>query len=213
MATFSPYLSFTVQYGCFRKSGWRVNGTRLFGSFQWKNFLEQWNALKGSLVFSVGMFQTEIRTPFLQSLLWYQFQGFLVSGGCNLPVLNFAYYMPNPWTDRNVHVSGKQPISQKSWREKSMQFVRLGKEQICSCVRARAFWSIHVEPFPNKKRLLSFVSGYTTNHKGGNENRVVSSNCTSGGQQTGYKVSIRIQRAKWNGNSGFSFFSFIVPFV
>ena len=52
-------------------------------------------------------------------------------------------------------------------------------------------------------KLLSFVSGYTTSHKGDNENRVVSSNCTSGGQQTGHKVSIRIQRAKWNGNSVF----------
>ena len=28
----------------------------------------------------------------------------------NLPVLNFAYHLPNPWTDRFAHVNGKQSI-------------------------------------------------------------------------------------------------------
>ena len=53
------------------KSGWKVNGIRLFGLLR-----GQRNILKGSPVLPDGMFQTEIRVPFLQSRLWYQFQAF-----------------------------------------------------------------------------------------------------------------------------------------
>ena len=30
--------------------------------------------------------------------------------GRNLPVLNFSYHLPKPWTDRFAHVNGKQPF-------------------------------------------------------------------------------------------------------
>ena len=48
-------------------SGWKVNGTRPFGSFQWKISREQRNVWKGSPVFPNRMFQTEIRVPFVQT--------------------------------------------------------------------------------------------------------------------------------------------------
>ena len=32
----------------------------------------------------------------------------------NLPVLNFAYHSPKPWTDRPLYVNGKQPMA-LSW--------------------------------------------------------------------------------------------------
>ena len=41
--------------------------------FLLKTFREQPNIIKGSPVFPDGMLQTEIRVPFLQSQLWYQF--------------------------------------------------------------------------------------------------------------------------------------------
>ena len=41
-----------------------------------ENVWEQQNIWKGSPVFPDGIFQTEIRVPFLQSHLWYQFQAF-----------------------------------------------------------------------------------------------------------------------------------------
>ena len=57
------------------KTGWTVNGTT-FWVFPTENFREQRNIWKGSPVFPDGMFQKEIRVPFLQSYLWYQFQAF-----------------------------------------------------------------------------------------------------------------------------------------
>ena len=48
--------------------------------------------------------------------------------------------------------------------------------------------------------LVFFVSlGHSANHQSSDENCVVSSNRTSGGQQTRYKVSTGIQRAEWHG--------------
>ena len=47
-----------------------------FWVFPTENFREQRNIWKGSPVFPDGMFQKEIRVPFLQSYLWYQFQAF-----------------------------------------------------------------------------------------------------------------------------------------
>ena len=41
-----------------------------------ENFREQRSVWKGSPVFLVGIFQTEIRVPFLKSHLWYQLQAF-----------------------------------------------------------------------------------------------------------------------------------------
>ena len=75
-----------------------------------ENFWEQQNIWKGSPVFPDGIFQTEIRVPFLQSHLWYQYQPFFgkwnwfeqmvkAIPGRNLPVLNFANHLPTPWTE------------------------------------------------------------------------------------------------------------------
>lgn len=44
-----------------------------------ENFLVQREVWKGSTVFAVGMFYTEIRGPLLQSQFWYQFQAFAVN--------------------------------------------------------------------------------------------------------------------------------------
>ena len=104
------------------KSGQKVNGTRLFGSFQWKLSGSNGTSEKVVPFFPDGMFQTEIRVPFLQSHLWYQFQALFFGKWNwfvqmvnaipvrNLPVLNFAYHLPKPWTDRFAHVNGKQSM-------------------------------------------------------------------------------------------------------
>ena len=63
-----------------------------------------------------GIFQTEIRVPFLQSHLSVVFRSFfgkwswfaqIVNAipGRNLPVLNFAYHLPKPKTDRLANVN------------------------------------------------------------------------------------------------------------
>ena len=47
-----------------------------------KNSREQRKVWKGSPVSTVGMFQKQIRVPFLESLLSYQFQAFAAVLGC-----------------------------------------------------------------------------------------------------------------------------------
>ena len=47
------------------RSGWKVNGTRLFGSFWRKIQGSNRSSEKVALFFQVGMFQTEIRVPFV----------------------------------------------------------------------------------------------------------------------------------------------------
>ena len=58
------------------KYGWKVNGTRLFGSFQRKLSGSNGTSEKVVPFFPNGMFQPEIRVPFVQSHLWYQIQAF-----------------------------------------------------------------------------------------------------------------------------------------
>ena len=113
------------------KFSWKVNGTRLFGSFQRKI-----SGSNGTSERVVLFFPTEY---FKQKFVFHSSKPSLipVSGlrgrfpingtdshnvvnanpGRNLPVLNFAYHLPKPWTDRFAHVDGKQPITQ--------QFIRL----------------------------------------------------------------------------------------
>ena len=92
-----------------RKSGWKVNGIRLFGSFYRKISGSNKTSEKVVLFFPDGIFQTEIRVPYLQSHLWNRVQAFAVVfgkwnwfvqmvnaiPGRNLPGLNFAYHL---WT-------------------------------------------------------------------------------------------------------------------
>ena len=92
-----------------RKSGWKVNGIRLFGSFYRKISGSNKTSEKVVLFFPDGIFQTEIRVPYLQSHLWNRVQAFAVvfgkwnwfvqmvnaMPGRNLPGLNFAYHL---WT-------------------------------------------------------------------------------------------------------------------
>ena len=82
-----------------------------------ENFREQRNIWKGSPVFSDGILQTEIRVPFLQTIFDTSFRpsrsfsnkwNWLVQmvnaiSGRNIPVLNFAYHLPKPWSDRFAH--------------------------------------------------------------------------------------------------------------
>ena len=49
------------------KSSWKVNGTRLFGTSQRKISGSNGTSEKVVLFFTDGIFQTEIRVPFLQS--------------------------------------------------------------------------------------------------------------------------------------------------
>ena len=88
-----------------------------------ENFPKQRNTWTGSPVFPDGLLQTKIRVPFLQGHLWYQFQAFTARfwsmelnctmikaiPGWNLPVPNFAYHWPKPWTDQFARVNDKQP--------------------------------------------------------------------------------------------------------
>ena len=67
---------FTI-YKSSEKSGWKVNRTRLFGSaFQRKISGSNGTSEKLVLFSQVGMLQTKIQVPFLQTHLWYQFQLF-----------------------------------------------------------------------------------------------------------------------------------------
>ena len=106
------------------KSGWKVTGTRLFGSFRWiipgdggsekVVLLYRWECSKQKFVFH-----------FLPRHLWYQLQTFaaVFFGKCkwlvkmansipewNLLVFSFAYHLPKPRADRFAHVNGKQPL-------------------------------------------------------------------------------------------------------
>ena len=105
----------------FGKYGWNVNGTELF--FQRKIYRSN-----GKSETVVLFFQTpEFRVSFFQSFqshLWNQSQAFAaVFGkwnwfvqklnaipGRNLPVLNFAYHLPEPGTYRFALVNGKWPM-------------------------------------------------------------------------------------------------------
>ena len=99
---FHPLLTYLVMFvyhlqNVFGKCGWKVNGTCPFGS----------------------MIQTEIRVPFLESRLQYQFQAFAADfwqmanaiPGRNLPALNSAYHLLKPWTNRITHVNVQLPLS------------------------------------------------------------------------------------------------------
>ena len=109
------------------KSDWKVNRTRLFGSFRRKISGSNGTPEKVVLFFRTESF-TEILVPFLESHLWYQFQAFgavFSVNGTNLckmwmrfrdeiyqiAYLNFASHFSKPWTDRFAHVNahGKQP--------------------------------------------------------------------------------------------------------
>ena len=88
----------------------KVYGKRLFGSFHRKICRSN-----GTFEKVVLFIRNEcsalnwISVPLLQRHLWYQFQVFaavfrkmelICTNGKNLPVLNFAHYLPKPWTDR-----------------------------------------------------------------------------------------------------------------
>ena len=110
----------------FGKSGWNWSkwNTTFWVRFPTENSREQRNIWKGSPIFPDGIFQTEIRVPFLQSHLFFDtsfrpsFFGKLnwfvpmlnAIPGRNLLVLNFANHLPKPWSDRFDHVNGKQPV-------------------------------------------------------------------------------------------------------
>ena len=109
----------------------KVNGTRLFGSFQRKISGNNGTSEKVVLFFpteySKQKFVFHSSKPSLIPVSGLRGR-FPINGtdshnvvnanpGRNLPVLNFAYHLPKPWTDRFAHVDGKQPITQ--------QFIRL----------------------------------------------------------------------------------------
>ena len=86
------------------KSGWKVNGTRLFRSSQRK--ISESN---GTSEVVVVFFPMELipngDSCSVPSKPW-------AIPGRNLPVLNFANHLPTPWTVLFAHVNGKQPESQ-----------------------------------------------------------------------------------------------------
>lgn len=109
------YRLFTIYKKFPGKSGWKPNGTLLFESFQRKIsgrdgtsekvvlsvFWTEYSQRKFVFHFSKAVFDTSFRrSQSLQSLNWLE---------GNLPVLNFAYHLPKPWTRWFAHVNGKQP--------------------------------------------------------------------------------------------------------
>ena len=87
----------------FGKSDWKVNGSRLFGSYRQNSGS---SGISGK-DFPYGMFLTEIRVPSLKSHGRYQFQAFAAvfrymqlictngkrNSATTLPVLNFTYHL------------------------------------------------------------------------------------------------------------------------
>ena len=81
---------------------------------EWKAPLfSWWECFKPKHVFRFfkGIFDTSIRRlrPFFgkcSSLV----KKVNAIPGRNLPVLNFAYHLPKPWTDRFAHVNGNNPL-------------------------------------------------------------------------------------------------------
>ena len=108
----------------FGKSGWKVNGTWLFWSFQRKIpgskgtsekvvlFLRtEYSKQKFALYFSKVIFDTSFRPSRSFSGKWNWFvQMVNAILGRNLTVLNFAYHLPKPWTDQFALVNGEQPL-------------------------------------------------------------------------------------------------------
>ena len=94
-----------------------------FWVFSTGSFRQQQNIWKGSPVFPDGIFQTEIRVPFLQSIFdtsfrpsrpsfgkWNWFAQMVKAiPGRNLLVLNSANHLTTPWTEWFARVNGKQP--------------------------------------------------------------------------------------------------------
>ena len=109
------------------KSGWKVNGTRLFGSFQRKNSGSNGTSEKVSwppeyykrkFVFHYfkAIFDSSFKPSrsFLGKWNWFV-QMVSAMSGRNLPGLDFVYHLPNPWTHRFALVNGKQPLSCDCW--------------------------------------------------------------------------------------------------
>ena len=107
------------------KSGWKVNGTWLFWSFQLK--ISGSNGTSENLVlffrteyskqkFVFHYFKAIVDTSFRPSRSFFGKWNWFVQmvneiPRLHLPVLNFAYDLPKPWTDRFAPVNGKQPGS------------------------------------------------------------------------------------------------------
>ena len=95
-----------------------------------ENFQEQRTSWKGSRVsftessvrkYVFHFFKAIFDTSFIYLCgrffgKWNRFVQMVDSGILwrNLPVLNFAYHSPKPWTDRPLYVNGKQPMA-LSW--------------------------------------------------------------------------------------------------
>ena len=93
-----------------------------------ENFREQRNVWKGNLFFRTeyskpkfvfrffkAMFNTGFRPSrsFFGKWNWFV-QMVNATQGRNLPVRNFAYHLPKPWTDQFAYVNGKQPLFGKN---------------------------------------------------------------------------------------------------
>ena len=121
-----------------RKSGWKVNGIRLFGSFYRKISGSNKTSEKVVLFFPDGIFQTEIRVPYLQSHLWNRVQAFAVVFG----KWNWFVQMVNaiPGVDNfnstfiSIYPTGRQhsPFHRHAKEFQGLGFVDLRKCQLRS---------------------------------------------------------------------------------
>jgi len=107
----------------------KSNGARPFESFQWK--ISERNGTSEKVVlfsrsecskrkFVFDFFKPIFDTSFrLSQSLFGKWDWFLqmvdASPERNLPVLNFVYHLPKPWSDRFAHVNGKQHLKTKPW--------------------------------------------------------------------------------------------------
>jgi len=112
-------LPFTRSSG---NSDWKVNGTRLFGSFQWKISGSNGTSEKVVLFsrtecskrkFVFYFFKPSFDTSFRLSRLFFGKRDWFVQkvnaiSERNLPVLDFVYHLPKPLSGPFAHVNGKQ---------------------------------------------------------------------------------------------------------
>ena len=107
--------TFTKGFG---KSGWKVNGSRLFGSYR-RNSESSGTSGK---VFPYGMLLTEIRVPSLKSHVWYQFQAFAaVFRYTKLICTNGKHTFGTKFTNPEFYLPFTQNVKRPVWQVNGRQ--------------------------------------------------------------------------------------------
>ena len=164
-----PGVVYLLQKYC-GKSGWKVNGTWLFWSFQLK--ISGSNGTSENLVlffrteyskqkFVFHYFKAIVDTSFRPSRSFFGKWNWFVQmvteiARLHLPVLNFAYHLPKPWTDRFAPVNGKQPgssLARPTMPKKCFQEFQFDLERRKTC--SSTFWYCAPPYFVGKQLHLN----------------------------------------------------------